>query len=323
MPRRPHAGITIAKIAGACNVSLATVSRVLYNRPYVSDEVRKRIQQEIARSGYVSPQISRSGKVLLLSSFGSRMINGEYYYELLNALHAAFLQVGYKTVAGESSILPQLRNVGFDAVVSLCGYEEDVFLHWEKHLVTPLIYINRHIPKPHCNCYSVCADHRGALQEAVQLLYEKKHRRIGLMIVGYESPEYHRPWEEREGFLSQMANLGIFDQAYIEYTQDQEPHQALIRLLHHNITALICPSSTEGGKLPKILHDLHWKIPQDLSLIVGDSSFYNQVNPVELTSLRMPFEKIAENCCAILQKKKVNHMIPYELIQRESVRTYR
>ena len=27
MPRRPHAGITIAKIAGACNVSLATVTR--------------------------------------------------------------------------------------------------------------------------------------------------------------------------------------------------------------------------------------------------------------------------------------------------------
>lgn len=321
MPRHPQTGVTIAEIAAACNVSPATVSRVLYNRPCVSDELRRKIQREIARSGYVFQHTSRSGKVLLLSPAGTMMIHGEYYYELFNALQAAFRQAGYEAVAGRSPVLPLIGNIGFDAIISLTG-DAEVFRYWSTHLVAPLIYANWDIKTSASNCFCVCADHQRALRDAVNLLYRKGHRRIGLLVVGYETPENQRCWAEREGFLSEMERLGLAGKAHIEYTNDQEPHQALTNLLRCNISALICPSITEGGKVVRILHDLRWRIPQDLSVIVGDSAFYDQVNTIPLTALRIPYGKIAESCCAIVQGQPFSAVHPYEIIQRESVIEY-
>lgn len=318
MGRRPQIGVTIAEIAKTCKVSPATVSRVLYNRPCVADELRRKIRREIVRSGYVFQRTSRSGKVLLLSPAGRTMIHGEYYYELFNALQVAFRQIGYEAVAGRSAALPLIGNIGFDAVISCTG-DKEVFRYWSLHLIAPLIYVNWEVPSPSSNCFSVCADHKQALRDAVNLLHGKGHRRIGLLVVGFETPDNQRIWAEREGFFSEMKRLGLAAEAQIEYTSDQEPHQALTNLLRRNISALICPSITDGGKVVRILHDLRWEIPRSLSVIVGDSAFYDQVNTIPLTALRMPYQKMAESCCAIVQGRPAPVTLPYEIIQRESI----
>ena len=45
--------VTIKDVAIAANVSIGTVDRVLHNRPYVKDEVRKRVLDEIERLRYI------------------------------------------------------------------------------------------------------------------------------------------------------------------------------------------------------------------------------------------------------------------------------
>lgn len=77
-------------------------------------------------------------------------------------------------------------------------------------------------------------------------------------------------------------------------------YQVLTRLLRKSITILICPSITEGVKIAWILQVLRWRIPKDISIVVGDSAFSNQVNPIQLTAMRMPYEKIAESCSSIV-----------------------
>lgn len=310
--------MTIAQIAMKCHVSPATVSRVLYNRPYVAEEIRERVREEIRRCGYIFCHTSRMGKILVLSPAGITLIHGEYYYEMFNALQSEFQKFGYETVAGRSTVLPMLGNVGFDAVISLTS-DEQIFPYWKEHLVAPLIYINwKKTNQPHC--FYVGADHRGALGKVVDLLYRNGHRRIGFLGVGFEIPDNQRPWEEREGFLLAMKQKNLLSNAFLEYTNDQEPHQALTRLLRKGITALICPSITEGSKIARILQDLRWKIPKDISIVVGDSAFSNQVNPIQLTAMRMPYEKLAESCALIVQKQiPPKSEIEYEIIERESV----
>lgn len=77
-------------------------------------------------------------------------------------------------------------------------------------------------------------------------------------------------------------------------------YQALTRLLRKSITILICPSITEGAKIAWILQVLRWRIPKDISIVVGDSAFSNHVNLIQLTAMRMPYEKIAESCSSIV-----------------------
>ena len=310
--------MTIVQIAMKCHVSPATVSRVLYNRPYVAEEIREKVRAEIQRCGYIFCHTSRMGKILVLAPAGETLIHGEYYYEMFNALQSVFQKVGYETVAGRSTVLPMLGNVGFDAVISLAP-DEQIFPYWKEHLIAPLIYVNwKKQNQPHCFC--IGADHKGALMKVVDLLYRKGHRRIGFLGVGFEIPDNQRPWEEREGFLFAMQQKNLLSNAFQEFTNDQEPHQALTRLLRREITALICPSITEGAKIARILQDLRWRIPEDISIVVGDSAFCNQVNTIPLTAIRMPYEKIAECCCSIVQKKiPPTHEIEYELIERESV----
>lgn len=318
MPKRPSNQTTIAQIAQVCGVSPATVSRVLYNRPHVAPELRRKIQNEITRCNYTFCHSSRSGKVLLILPEAQTMIHGEYYYEFINALQAAFLPGGYEVVCIRSAALPMIGNAGFDVSISLAG-DPRILDYWSKQLLTPLIYVNWRPESLPPNCFSICADHRQALRDAVTLLNRNGHNRIGLMIVGHQTPDAQRIWEEREGFLDATARLGLEKSAWIEYTEDHEPHQALTNLLRRKITALICPSITEGGKVVRILQDLRLKIPEDLSVIVGESQFYDQINPIPLSALKMPYQAIAESCCAIATGHSAARQHRYELLQRESI----
>jgi len=45
-------GLTLEKIARLSGVSRSTVSRVINNHPNVSDQVRQRVRQVIAETGY-------------------------------------------------------------------------------------------------------------------------------------------------------------------------------------------------------------------------------------------------------------------------------
>lgn len=320
MARPKKNGVTIADIAAKCGVSPATVSRVLYKRPHVDEEVRQRISAEIARSNYQFQHTSRAGKVLVLTSDAASLINGEYYYELLNALHAVFRQEGYVTVVAQASAFPLVGKGGFDAVISLGGLD-NVMDYWSNHLVIPLIYVNRLPERMEPNCFTVSADHRKSIHDAVDLLCKNGHLRIGFLNTGSGREVYWRFMEEEAGFREAMKERGLPQNGMVIYTHNNEPHQALSELLRQNITALICPNATEGGKVARILQDLRWRVPDDCSIIVGDSEFYNRVNPVPLTAIRMPYEKIAAQCLEIVQgKNNFPPPIPYEIIQRNSVK---
>ena len=52
--------VTIKDVARAAGVSSMTVSRVLNDRPDVSPETRKRIQEVISELGYAPSEIARS-----------------------------------------------------------------------------------------------------------------------------------------------------------------------------------------------------------------------------------------------------------------------
>ena len=51
--------MTIKDIAKACGVGVSTVSRVLNNRPDVSDEVRRKVLAEVERQGYIPNNSAR------------------------------------------------------------------------------------------------------------------------------------------------------------------------------------------------------------------------------------------------------------------------
>jgi LacI family transcriptional regulator len=313
-------GATIAQIAAECGVSPATVSRVLYKRPHVDEDVRLRVLDEIKRSNYQFLHTSRAGKVLVLTSDATGLINGEYYYELLNALHAILSGGGYTMIVAQASAFPLIGNGGYDAIISLGGLD-DVMDYWSSHLVVPLIYVNRLPERAAVNCFSVSADHRQSIRDAVDLLCKNGHRRIGFLNTGSGKEVYWRVIEEEQGFREAVARQGLPLKGMIAYTHNNEPHQALTELLRQNITALICPNITEGGKVAHILQDLRWNVPDDCSVIVGDSEFYNRVNAIPLTAIRMPSDKIAEHCLNIIQGETDSPPpIPYEIINRGSVK---
>lgn len=153
--------------------------------------------------------------------------------------------------------------------------------------------------QPHSCC--IRADHRGVPGKVVDLLYRNDHRRIGFLGVGFEIPDKQSPWEERMAFFLRWSRKICSQMLFWNIrTIRNRTYQALTRLLRKSITILICPSITEGAKIAWILQVLRWRIPKDISIVVGDSVFSNQVNPIQLTAMRMPYEKIAESCSSIV-----------------------
>lgn len=99
-----------------------------------------------------------------------------------------------------------------------------------------------------------------------------------------------------------MKQKDLLSNAFLEYTNDQEPYISGVdpsASKEYYYPAFV-PLLRKGVKIAWILQVLRWRIPKDISIVVGDSAFSNQVNPIQLTAMRMPYEKTAESCSSIV-----------------------
>jgi LacI family gluconate utilization system Gnt-I transcriptional repressor len=121
-PRRARRGsgaVTLHDVAKLAGVAPITASRALNSPDQVSDEVRRKVAEAIARTGYV-PNILAGG----LASSRSRLvaavvptISGPVFLETIRALTDALAERGYQLMLGQSGYVGNREDALLGAII--------------------------------------------------------------------------------------------------------------------------------------------------------------------------------------------------------------
>lgn len=295
---------TINDVARMAEVSKKTVSRVLNKSPFVSAETRAKVEEIIARTGYVPDPQARG--LAFRRSFLVGLI-----FDNPNPQYVVNMQQG---------ILDGLRGRGYELVVHPCDRHSRNFLSEVRHFVErqrlfgvvlppsvsenePLARLLEELKCAYVRIASVpldkpermivSHDRRGG-EAAARHLIELGHRRIGFVS---GPPGFRSSHERRAGLEEGLAAAGldlrpefVAEGAYTFESGVACGAELLSR--SERPTAIFCANDEMAAGLLQAARRAGVRVPEDLS-VVGFDDFQaaSQVWPT-LTTLRTPTREI-------------------------------
>ena len=304
---------TLADIALEAGVSEATVSRVLNDKPGVSDTARQSVLVALDLLGYERPARLRRRSSGLV---------GVVVPELENPIFPAFAQViddalssrRYTPVLctqspggiSEDEYVESLLDHGVAGIIFVSGRHADRAADHDRYgaLIArglPVVFVNGHAPALRAPFLST--DDHEAMTLAVSHLAELGHTRIGLAI----GPRRYVPaLRKREGFVVALTRrLGLDAEEAERWIEEalytlEGGAAATRRLLERGATAVVCGSDPMALGAVRAVREAGLSVPGDVSVVGFDDSRLTQFFDPPLTTVRQPVQEMGQAAVAAL-----------------------
>ena len=309
--------MTIRDIARECGVSVSTVSRVLNNRPDVSEAVRRQVLSVVERQGYIPNNSARDLGRSQSAAIGVvvRGTGNLFFSDMLKTVSREIDAAGCTMV---------LRQIDSDAD----EVKEGAILEREKKLrgliflggrfdYTPAelalvgvpyvccSYTNRFGSLREEDYASVSIDDHQTAYRAVEVLLQLGHRRIAALIPSTSDRSISQL--RCNGYLAALRDSGTaFDQALLAETggsfEMEDAYRAVARLVEagKDFTALFTISDTMAMAAVKALTDHGRRVPEDCSVIAIDGLRLSEYTVPTLTTMVQPAEEMGRQAVQIL-----------------------
>ena len=328
----------MADIAKQAQVSEATVSRVINDRPGVSAETRQAVLTALDVLGYERPERLRKRSAGLV---------GLVVPELENPIFPAFAQVIESTLAQhgytpvlctqspggvtEDEYVEMLLDRQVSGIVFISSLSADTTSDRSRYQrlldrPLPIVLVNgyaKELEAPFVSC-----DDRVAGELAVMHLIALGHKRIGLIsgpnrfintqrkLQGYRLA-MKRELHVSDSELDEMTSLTLFGVEGGEVAAE--------RLLAKGVTGLICASDMMALGAIRAARRRGLRVPEDVSVIGFDDSTLIPFTDPPLTTLRQPVASMAVAAVRSLVDEINGHGAPHseylfhpELVVRNS-----
>ena len=296
-------GPKLKDVAKLARCSPTTVSRVLNDHPFVSEEVRERVRRAAQSLGYVP-----NGSARALRSTRSRIVGiviptlkNAIYATMVDALEARLSKDGVSLIIGTSSYDAWSEHAQVTTLVERGA--EAIVLVGHLHRKETIDLLNRQ-GIPHVYTYtsrssetgaSVGFDNTHAGAMAAEFLHSYGHRRFG-MISGL-TKDNDRATERRDGFVKTLAALGIKRSAIAtaEAPYTIEGGVTAMRTLLAgavSLTAVFCGSDTIAAGVVKFCNQQGMAVPGDLSVLGFDNLEIAELTSPQLSTIEVPAEEM-------------------------------
>ncbi|WP_051404894.1 LacI family DNA-binding transcriptional regulator [Bacillus cihuensis] len=180
---------TIKEVAKLAQVSTATVSNVINNTKYVSDEIKKQVYDAMSELNYVPNTLAKSLRVRESRLIGVMIsdISNPFFSLVVRGIEDGLAQAGYNAllcntdsnINKEREYLKVLQGKRIDGIfVSSSGNSEEYFKEmWQIDI--PLVFLNR-CPEPLISDSVSTNNFEGALL-ATEHLIKHNYRKIGII----------------------------------------------------------------------------------------------------------------------------------------------
>jgi alanine racemase len=296
----------LSDIAQQADVSEATVSRVLNDRPGVAADTRQAVLTALDVLGYERPARLRKRNAGLVGLIVPELEN-PIFPMFAQIIESALAQQGYTPVlctqtpggVTEDEYVEMLLDRQVSGIVFVSGLHADTSANHDRYrkLLTrplPIVLVNGHAPDieaPFVSC-----DDRAAGELAVSHLVALGHRRIGLI----SGPDRFVPVQRRlAGYRVAMQRL--VDASSVELDEltslslfgVEGGQAAAAKLLDRGATALVCGSDLMALGAIRAARQRGLAVPADVSVVGYDDSPLIAFTDPPLTTLRQPVREMA------------------------------
>ncbi|MFD0774903.1 LacI family DNA-binding transcriptional regulator [Streptomonospora algeriensis] len=295
-------GPRLADIARHAEVSEATVSRVLNNKPGVGSETRAAVLTALDVLGYERPERLRRRSAGLVGMVVPELEN-PVFPMFAQAAEGALARQGYTPVLCtrppggivEDEYVELLLERNVSGIIFVSGLHADATAdHGRYHRLLaqnlPIVLVNGYadeVPAAFVSC-----DDREAGQLAVSHLAALGHTRIGFT----SGPDRYMPVRRKLiGYSSAMADHGLDSEGLVELSLFgvEGGHAAAVRLLQRGVTAMVCGSDLMALGAIRAARQRGLSVPGDFSVVGYDDSQLIAFTDPPLTTVRQPIQAMA------------------------------
>lgn len=333
--------LTLEKIGALAGVSRATVSRVINHHPNIREEVRQRVMQVIAETGYQPNQAARSlasnrtGLLgLVIPQVIQALFTDLYYPRLIQGISQACNESGqtlalfiFHTEEEEQQLTAQVMRQGFLDGLIIAGMHFGAPLNQLLLSEKPVLVIGEPLDFPQASFVDV--DNRLGAYTAVSHLISLGHQRIATITGRLDMAAGQ---QRRQGYLDAItAHNRPSDEALIvagDFEQDKA-YQGTLELLPHQPDAIFVASDSMALSALRALADAGLQVPRDVAVVgyddlASEGTAVPLINP-PLTTIRQPIHRMGVQAVATLldliknpQAPPRRVILPTELIIRQS-----
>ncbi|WP_099467502.1 LacI family DNA-binding transcriptional regulator [Konateibacter massiliensis] len=321
---------TLKDVARETGLAVSTVSRVLNNRGYISEETKKSVYDAMKKLNYQPNEMARSLSKQTTNTIGVIVphISHPYFAELISHIEAAANSRQYKILLFNSKYRDEKEKEILDmcnrnrvAGIILCSgtVEMDKF----KGIDYPIITIERCLEM---GTAAVECDNLKGGRLAAKHLIEAGCKNLAI-ISGVRGN--FMPADEREiGFVEVCAEYGV---KHRELKTDQtqynstEYHELLEKLLSgRDIDGIFASSDLIAAQTLQVCAKLNIKVPQELKVVGFDDVFLSSLTTPTITTIHQPIKEMAGMAISLLIDAAGGKIVPsrttlpVSLVKRES-----
>lgn len=334
--------VTIKDVAKKAGVSPSTVSRVLSNHPRISAETSRKVKEIMEQLGY-HPNIMAKSLVskttnsicIMLPKSAEELFSNYFFMELIRGIVTQASRLGYdvliSTGANEKEELEGVSRLlngrRVDGVILLYSRTDDPvidFLHENAH---PFVLIGR--SDQFSDILSVDNDNVQASYDATKHLISMGHERIGFVS---GPPDLVVSKDRLKGYMNALADAGLESRAeWIvegEFLQESGYRaMSFFMNLPNRPTAIVLIDDVVAFGILRGLHELKYKVPEDLCLVSFNNIPLSELSNPPLSSMDIGIYNLGYTASQVLIQSIQNsneplyqsrHIIPHRLMIRES-----
>lgn len=329
--------ITIKDVAKKANVSIATVSRILNNKPGYTKETEEKVLQVIQELGYHPNGIARGLISKRTHTIGvlvpqiSSMLMSKFIQGIEQAAHeyGSSVIVCHTESKGEKTqkYLQLLQEKQVDGIV----FTSEVFTqdHYQiiKDTNKPVVLLSTEsydFPIPH-----VKVNDRHAAYSATEYLIEKGHRKIG-MVSGSRS-DIIAGQPRIDGFIMAMNTyqLPVKDEWIVPIGFNfEEGVKGFSQLIDQfpDMTAVVAASDEVALGVLSAAYNRNISVPEQLSVIGYDNLRIAEMSTPALTTVSQPAVEMGKKAAELVfQMLETNipvksYIFPHKIVERQSVK---
>ncbi|MEK4870261.1 LacI family DNA-binding transcriptional regulator [Niallia sp. FSL W8-1348] len=327
---------TINEIAERASVSRTTVSRVINNSGYVSEDAKRRVLKAIEETGYIPSEYAKSLRTKKTKVIGVILpkISTETSSRLVKGLDEVFAKEGYQILLTNTNLNPEkeieylrlLKSRHVDGIILSATIINQPLVEEISQLNIPFVTVGQQIS----GISNVLFDDYQASKELVYLMIKKGYNQIAF--IGVDEEDRSVGYLRKAGYLDAMKenNLPIED-SWVQkgiFDVDSGYHcmSRIMKLSKQMPVAVLAVTDRLAIGAMQYIKDAGLSIPDEMAVAgMGASELSRFISPA-LTTIDFSIEEVGSEAAGLLLEQindgntqGKNRKIKYRLIERSSI----
>ncbi|MEZ4656256.1 MAG: LacI family DNA-binding transcriptional regulator [Caldilineaceae bacterium] len=323
----------IEDVARQAGVSIATVSRVLANKPHVSAKTRQQVLDAVDALGYRPSRAARSLRSKQTKTLGLIIsdIQNPFFIAIVRAVEDVAYQYDYTVVLCNSDEDPAKEALYVELMVAenMAGViisptaKAGVACRQLFEAAIPVVAVDRKLTGLPVD--SVIVDNAAASYQVITHLIEAGHTRIGAIL---GTPDVSTGSERQQGYLNALTEHGL--PVVAELLRCGVPKTETGYQLTNELLALPDPPTAlfTGNNLLTVgalraIHERGLRMPDDVALVAFDEMEWMFVMNPPLTVVAQPTYAMGQKAAELLLARIQDSARPIEEITMMATVDYR